>query len=304
MKTLQRTPPHWAQVPSSLDEFPRDDNAISINPWSYLHRLGMYRCLIEATGKRLHGTKLDGKWNLLWGLPIQHGWQFQTGRLRDFTNQTYCGFNGAQSEMFCISPNSWWADMNYYLSAFPFLAAVKAGVFKCPKTKCSPNRAAVKLWKAHVGSIEAGMRLFNDELRYLSTKERNFGKGWVKSVTMLAAVRFKTNMRQTEKFQTLGLPKRILWETDDAPYIPDMSPTENTLLDVLDQLLYWDNFLGGYIVSGWNSVMCNEAARKMGRATLMDLLTQSHLRTAKDIFLILWTTITTDCQKIPNSYVN
>ncbi|CAH1799236.1 unnamed protein product [Owenia fusiformis] len=295
---IPQFPPHWEKAPASLAEFPRSNKTININPWNYLHRQGMYKSIIDATGKQLSGTtELGGNLNLLWGLPLQHGWQFETGRLRDFTNQTLSGFGRVthfkeKSEIFCISPKSWWASMNYYLAALPFLAAMDVGYFdkdinglkvelkppdfnvekfcygiehckkkenklmksllnffsylkNCSKTRCETDKAAEKLWTAHVAIIEAGMKLFDCELRLLSSAEQRFGTGWVKTVTLLAAVRFRTNMIQTSKFQKLGLPKRILWETDAAPYIQDMSPTENTCLYVLDLLLYLGQIIWG-----------------------------------------------------------
>jgi len=36
---------------------------------------------------------------------------------------------GCNAKSHCVSPNSWWADMNYYLSVLPFLGALNAGIF-------------------------------------------------------------------------------------------------------------------------------------------------------------------------------
>ncbi|CAH1780240.1 unnamed protein product [Owenia fusiformis] len=345
-KNVPQFPRYWEKAPASLAEYPKNNNTVYINPWNYLDRQGMYKSIIEATGKQLNGTELGGNLNLIWGLPLQHGWQFETGRLRDFTNRTLCGFGNdthfdEKSEIFCVSPKSWWASMNYYLSVLPFLAAMDAGYFKdeikglkvelkppnfnadkfcyeikdcknkeiksmkslsdffsylkkCSQTKCETDIAAEKLWKAHVELIDAGTKLFDDELSLLSSAEQRFGKGWVKTVSMLAAIRFRTNMIQTSKFQELGLPKRILWETDAAPNIQDLSQTENMCLYVLDLLLYWDNLSGGSIVSTWNAVMCSEATRKIGRTIMTDLF-QSPLSAANDIMSLLWTRITRGC---------
>ena len=62
--------------------------------------------------------------NIFWGLPSQFGWQFATGRLKGFPNTKDC------QDEFCVSYNSWWASINYYLSVVPFLGAVNAGIIE------------------------------------------------------------------------------------------------------------------------------------------------------------------------------
>ena len=49
--------------------------------------------------------------------------RYETNRLKDFSKHTTCGYDQST----CISVNSWWANMNYYLSVLPFLGAKKAG---------------------------------------------------------------------------------------------------------------------------------------------------------------------------------
>ncbi|KAH0622289.1 hypothetical protein JD844_024463, partial [Phrynosoma platyrhinos] len=49
------------------------------------------------------------------------------GRLADPLNATTCGH--MDGDNMCISVNSWWACMNYYLSVIPFLGALDSGLF-------------------------------------------------------------------------------------------------------------------------------------------------------------------------------
>ncbi|KAM5165206.1 protein LEG1 homolog [Mantella aurantiaca] len=119
-------PPRWDLVPGSLDDFKNQNGKIIINPWNYLERMGMYKILLDATELYLDMNEPGNKRNILWGLPLQHGWQFQTGRLVE--NESPCGSN--KDEQTCISVKSWWACMNYYLAVVPFFAALEAGLLQ------------------------------------------------------------------------------------------------------------------------------------------------------------------------------
>ncbi|NXY80855.1 LEG1H protein, partial [Alcedo cyanopectus] len=120
-------PPLWDLAPGNLLDFPVKNNKIDINAWDYLQRLGMYKIMLNSTIKYFatFGSKNFG--NVLWGLPLQHGWQFRTGILADPSNVTTCGYE--DGDLQCVSVRSWWSCMNYYLSALPFLGAVEAGLF-------------------------------------------------------------------------------------------------------------------------------------------------------------------------------
>ncbi|XP_067839901.1 protein LEG1 homolog [Heptranchias perlo] len=103
------------------------NNKTVINPWNYLERMGMYKILLSVTAKYMNNFGPGNTGNVLWGLPLQHGWQFKTGRLADPSNVSTCGHKTGDS--LCISTRSWWSCMNYYLSTIPFLGAVEAGFF-------------------------------------------------------------------------------------------------------------------------------------------------------------------------------
>uniref|UniRef100_UPI00398E34F3 liver-enriched gene 1, tandem duplicate 1 n=1 Tax=Pristiophorus japonicus TaxID=55135 RepID=UPI00398E34F3 len=120
-------PQLWDNVPDSLDGFVTIHNKTVINPWNYLERMGMYKILLSVTAKYMNNFGPGNTGNVLWGLPLQHGWQFKTGRLADPSNVSSCGHQTGDS--LCISTRSWWSCMNYYLATIPFLGAVEAGFF-------------------------------------------------------------------------------------------------------------------------------------------------------------------------------
>ncbi|KFO77651.1 UPF0762 protein C6orf58, partial [Cuculus canorus] len=120
-------PPLWDLAPENLLDFLVKDNKIVINAWNYQERLGMYKNLLNSSAKYFTAFRSQNLGNILWGLPLQHGWQFHTGRLADPSSVTSCGYE--DGDQLCISVRSWWSCMNYYLSVIPFLGAVEAGLF-------------------------------------------------------------------------------------------------------------------------------------------------------------------------------
>ncbi|XP_014798101.1 PREDICTED: protein LEG1 homolog [Calidris pugnax] len=120
-------PPLWDLAPENLLDFPVKDNKIVINAWNYRERLGVYKNLLSSSAKYFTAFGSHNFGNILWGLPLQHGWQFRTGRLADPSRVTSCGYE--DGDLLCISVRSWWSCMNYYLAVIPFLGAVDAGLF-------------------------------------------------------------------------------------------------------------------------------------------------------------------------------
>ena len=110
-------PPLWDDVKElNKDNFEIDTNgAIVINPWDYLHRQALYKHLIENLNDCIWLNNDSDKQypgNIIWGLALQHGWQYRSGRL--LTNGTST----------IIDKNAWWGCMNYYLSIIPYLGAM------------------------------------------------------------------------------------------------------------------------------------------------------------------------------------
>ncbi|NXU38929.1 LEG1H protein, partial [Drymodes brunneopygia] len=120
-------PPLWELATENLLDFPVKDNKIVVNAWNYQERLGVYKTLLKASAKYFGPFGPQNSGNILWGLPLQHGWQFRTGRLADPSGVTSCGYENG--ELLCQSVRSWWSSMNYYLAIIPFLGAVEAGLF-------------------------------------------------------------------------------------------------------------------------------------------------------------------------------
>ncbi|KAE8602396.1 hypothetical protein XENTR_v10013974 [Xenopus tropicalis] len=120
-------PPMWNSVPDNLEYFRVQNSKVIINPWNYRERMAMYKILLNITAQYLDMKQQDNKQNMLWGLPLQLGWQFSTGRLSGPLVSSTCGDRNENQT--CISDRSWWACINYYLSVIPFLGAFDAGFF-------------------------------------------------------------------------------------------------------------------------------------------------------------------------------
>ncbi|OCT80174.1 hypothetical protein XELAEV_18026989mg [Xenopus laevis] len=120
-------PPMWNSVPENLQHFKIQNSKVIINPWNYRERMGMYKILLNITAQYLDMKQPDNKQNMLWGLPLQLGWQFSTGRLAEPLALSTSGHRNENQTR--ISDRSWWACVNYYLSVIPFLGAFDAGFF-------------------------------------------------------------------------------------------------------------------------------------------------------------------------------
>ncbi|XP_070352597.1 protein LEG1 homolog isoform X4 [Equus asinus] len=119
-------PPLWKESPGEFSDYKVENGKYVINVWHYLERMGTYKILLNKTAKYFEKFAPENEQNILWGLPVHHGWQYYTGRLADPTQRTGCGHESG--DHLCISVDSWWADFNYYLSAMPFLAAIDSGI--------------------------------------------------------------------------------------------------------------------------------------------------------------------------------
>ncbi|XP_048453204.1 protein LEG1 homolog isoform X2 [Rhincodon typus] len=292
-------PPLWDNVPDSLDSFVTIHNKTLINPWNYQERMGMYKILLNVTAKYMESFGPRNTGNVLWGLPLQHGWQFNTG-------------------------------MNYYLATIPFLGAVEAGFFDewpfeieilppeehvddfcynakdchtlIPETMAkwtnffqllkktenisqskllpsiSPEEDTVwhHIWIAHVSSIEAALPKFSERLTYISAPEAQFGVSWGSAVEFIAAAHFPTNFNQTNVFQVY-LPQRMLLAHDKAPFIPDLSKEENWVLVALNILYEGNKMTDGWLLKFWKRAMCSERGREEGRNLLENIISNPDL---------------------------
>ncbi|XP_072218306.1 protein LEG1 homolog [Leuresthes tenuis] len=117
----------WAQTASQPTELPSQNGILTPDPWHFLNRMSLYRLLIAASDPFMGSMGTGPTESPLWGLPLQLGWMLTSGRLADPTGATTCGLQ--TGDPMCISTQSWWACVNYFTSALPFLSAAQQGLF-------------------------------------------------------------------------------------------------------------------------------------------------------------------------------
>ncbi|KYQ91408.1 DUF781 family protein [Tieghemostelium lacteum] len=99
---------------------------ITVDPWIFQERVSLFDNLLEIHLPLVFGESNEN--NCLYGLPLQLNWQNRSGRL-----------NGAMTNgKYRIDEYSWWADMNYYLSVIPYLAAMELNMV--PQVNIVPPR--------------------------------------------------------------------------------------------------------------------------------------------------------------------
>ncbi|CAF0809679.1 unnamed protein product [Rotaria sordida] len=297
-------PPYWYLAASSLDDFPLINGSSFqyrlIDPWSYLHRLGLYKILINITTPYMPFCSSSNASNILFALPSQFGWLFSSNRL--FTYGTMR-----------ISTHSWWASANYYLSVIPFLVAMDIGLIKrepfriiqrenfctnfsecfnqipdamiqwyrffyhlqqsslCIGHKKIDKRIIDKcylthMWIAYKSSIYNSLPLVTSKLQYLPTNvEKSFGLGWAKLINLISMTRKNTNLYETIKNQRRFLPFRMLRKSDRKADSKDLSDSVNRSLKVLFSFRF-DWLL--FIEKVWGRLTCNFDSRLNAQYTL------------------------------------
>uniref|UniRef100_A0A8C8YQ50 Chromosome 6 open reading frame 58 n=1 Tax=Prolemur simus TaxID=1328070 RepID=A0A8C8YQ50_PROSS len=268
-------PPLWKESPGQFSDYRVENGVYIVDPWVFPERMGLYKILLNQTARYFEKFAPENEQNILWGLPLQHGWQYSSGRLADPTRTTSCGY--ASGDKLCISVDSWWGDLNYFLSSLPFLAAVDSGIMgissgqvrllpppKDEKKFCydvsschssypetmnkwnafyqymqSPsskfNDLLKYLWDAHTSTLDHTVKSFEDRYDYYSKPEARFERKWVMAVEYIAAALFPTTLTRIHNFQK-GLPPRVLVSTDVAPFISDFTAFQNTVLFVVNKL--------------------------------------------------------------------
>jgi hypothetical protein len=308
--TNERLPTLWEEAPSSISDYPLAYNysrfrtifnseSRLIDPWLYLDRLGLYKILIITTTPLMPFCSSSNISNILFGLPSQFGWQFDSNRL--FSNGTKQ-----------VSTNSWWASANYYLSVIPFLAAVDVGIIRqgsfqiiqrgnfCSNSdECfrqvpeamtqwrlffsnisQPNYCKndniddriidkcylAPMWSAHLASIEHALPLIASKVPLLpSINEQRFGLGWANLVDFIGRSRKNTNLVETNKYQDEFFPKRMLTNDDQPPHCPDLPKTVNQALEFLFSIRpEWYPEL----IKLWKRPTCNYESRQDAQRVL------------------------------------
>ncbi|KAM9665214.1 LOW QUALITY PROTEIN: protein LEG1 homolog [Trichechus inunguis] len=294
-------PPLWVESPGQFSDYRMKDGQYIINAWVYPQRMGMYKILLTQTARYFERFAPENEQNVLWGLPLQHGWQYHTGRLADPTHRTNCGYESRNH--LCISVDSWWADLNYFLCALPFLAAVDSGVMGISSdqvTLLPPledqnlfclNVSTCRLsfpqtmnnWNTFYQHLKLPSSTFEDLLKYLraahtttlkdtlQTFEYKFNnylkpevffmKSWSVSVEYIAASNFPTTLIRTHGFRRAC--HQMLITGDVVPFISDFTALQNTMLFSLNNLHKVDNATGTLSLTVWKNLMKTQFARKL-----------------------------------------
>ncbi|XP_008572232.1 PREDICTED: UPF0762 protein C6orf58 homolog [Galeopterus variegatus] len=287
-------PPLWEESPGQFADYSVENGKYIINPWNYLERMGIYKILLNQTAGYFAKLAPENELNVLWGLPLQYGWQYSSGRLADPSQKTNCGYKPGGD--LCVSVDSWWADMNYFLSALPFLAAVDSGIMgissdqvvllpppkdqmefcydvstchsSFPETMskwnafyqylqspfCNFDNILKYLWAAHTSSLEDAVKKFEDRYEYYSKPEADFERSWYTTVEYLAALLFPTTLFIVHDFQKV-LPPRILAATDVAPYISNFTDLQNTVLFGINILYDVNKYTDSAFLTAWKILM-------------------------------------------------
>lgn len=73
-------PPLWKESPGEFSDYKVENGKYVINVWHYLERMGTYKILLNKTAKYFEKFAPENEQNILWGLPVHHGWQYYTGK--------------------------------------------------------------------------------------------------------------------------------------------------------------------------------------------------------------------------------
>lgn len=80
-------PPLWKESPGQFSDYKIENGKYIINFWHYPERLGTYKILLNKTAKYFAKFSSENEQNILWGLPVHHGWQYHTGKNVSFSLQ-------------------------------------------------------------------------------------------------------------------------------------------------------------------------------------------------------------------------
>ncbi|XP_033504200.1 liver-enriched gene 1, tandem duplicate 1 [Epinephelus lanceolatus] len=116
----------WSQTVDQVSALPKQNDVVTPDPWTFVNRMSLYRLLIAATDPYMGCMGTNATDSPVWGLPLQLAWMKTSGRLADPTGATTCGLETGDAS--CISPQSWWSCVNYFVSALPFLSAAQQGL--------------------------------------------------------------------------------------------------------------------------------------------------------------------------------
>ncbi|MCQ7618872.1 Leg1-related protein, partial [Salmonella enterica] len=299
-------PPLWEESPGQLSDYKIENGKYTIDPWLYNERIGVYKILLNKTATYFAKFAPENEQNILWGLALQHGWQLTSGRLADPTRETNCGYTSGNH--LCISVNSWWADINYFLSIVPFFAAVSSGIIGVssdqvtilppPKDQSrfcydvsgcqSFVQEMMDKWSAFFQYMQLPNTDFQDLLNYLwdahvssleivSSFEDRFAYYAKPEVNFgknwVVALDYLAAARLPTTLTTThelqdGLPPRVMTNSDIAPFIVGFTRLQNRIQVALSTLNVINKLTGSKSLDLWKNFMKTQAARDL----FLDLL--------------------------------
>lgn len=244
LENFQKTPlaEYWKDL--ATQPFASDD--ILGRQAIYVKLMGMQPIAQLFGDSQVYGLPTK---HFFWGYVAQLDWQWRTGRLGD--------------EKMSISPQSWWGAMNYTLSVLPLAAAVDSGLIPLEEVKgvdfteadrvelAAARAAWAQLWRTlqaraktpepltteelddlgglkwscHTSSLEAAAALYRPLLAPLTLEESSFGEGWGSFVTLLAAVRFRTDLDFVLSTGVGYLPPQLTDLHDNSPSLRRLKVT-------------------------------------------------------------------------------
>ncbi len=262
----------WRALPERVDIF---------DPSSVRDRLSLYKALIVGSGATpLLGTR--GERHIFWGYAAQLHWQWQSGRL------------GGGPEDDRIDPASWWGAMNASLSLLPARAAAEAGLLSGvalgrdgdPLAEHADvfasalehwvrffrevavvgdepawEAARVSGWRAHVATIEAGVRVFAPRFRRLSGPEGEFGRGWTRMVDFFGSAALRTDLEAIARYRS-SLPPRLLRDGERPGDAPDFDADTNDATRRIAELAALPAWRFAIRRAAWNRSMRDPVLRE------------------------------------------
>ena len=298
---------------------------VEVDPWNYTHRLTLYKTLVYRVDHCLYDKDEEKFGNPVWGLPLQHGWQYFSGRL--------C----TKDQQVRLEPTCWWACANYFFSVYPYLGAVGAGVAPpiapslppdysnnskwCTSYESCENVTSVKLWKAYFETVRdtrnncsSSSRAANDDpifdsliqaywdshtstilsteqcsehLSTLTVPEREFALDWSNVVQFIGPSEFDVNYTMTSVMQSEILPLRMFRENDTIGHVADFSKTVNEGTRLLKLLKNMNDDSKGELLHIYERAMCTSKAREAMR-NVMSEFASSVIHTTEDLIRILF----------------
>ncbi|MBZ3891419.1 Protein LEG1-like protein [Sciurus carolinensis] len=233
-------PPLWKESPGQFSDYTVENGIYIIDPWVFPERLGMYKILLNQTATYFEKFAPENEQNLLWGLPVQHGWQYSSDLnyflcVLPFLAAVDSGILGISSDQVRLLPppmdqKRFCYDVSGCLLSFPKAMNKWSDFYKYVVSPSSTFDDLLKyLWDAHIFTLTNTLNTFEDRYVYYSEKEVKFEKDWSVAVEYIGVARIPTTLIRVHESQK-GLPPRILNKTDTVPEISDFTTLQNTVL--------------------------------------------------------------------------